>query len=114
MRFTCLFALLFLSGCASTHNPATASSSGPTLYLDCMKNVCAKSAGNLTGRGHLVVEKNPTDGFVRAVTLGNATVIPSQVYSYSSNSVNPYKVDNIVMDNHEIASCTTTFWSGAK
>lgn len=114
MRFIPLFSLLFLSGCASPHHPSKVCTSGSTLYLDCMKDTSSKSAGNLLGRGYLVVDKKPTEGFVRALSVGPASVMPSQTYFFPSNSVNPYKVDNIVMGNHEIASCTTTFWSGGK
>jgi hypothetical protein len=71
-----------------------------------MKDTSSKSAGNLLGRGFWSWTKNQR----KALSVGPASVMPSQTYFFPSNSVNPYKVDNIVMGNHEIASCTTTFW----
>jgi hypothetical protein len=79
-----------------------------------MKDVSSKSAANLWSRGCLVVDKNSMGGYVRALTLGKASYTPSQTYFFPSNTVNPFKVDNIVMGTHEIASCTTTFWSGPR
>jgi hypothetical protein len=57
------------------------------------------------------MERKALDGYVRAFTLGSPPVIPSFTDAFPPETVNPYKVDNIVMDGHHVISCVTTFWA---
>jgi hypothetical protein len=51
---------------------------------------------------------------VRAFSLGFPSVSTNMVSAFPSESINPYKVDNVITDNHHVISSVTSFWSGSK
>lgn len=109
-----LLPVLFLVGCNATRTYKGGNSVGVTLYEERMKAVTCKSADNLRASGCLVMERNSPKGYVRAFSLGFPSVSTNMVSAFPSESINPYKVDNVITDNHHVISSVTSFWSGSK
>jgi hypothetical protein len=109
-----LLPVLFLVGCNATTPKKGYNSGGVTLYEERMKGVTCKSADNLRRNGYWVMERNSPKGYVRAFSIGFPSVSTNMICSFPSESINPYKVDNVIIDNHHVISSVTSFWSGCK
>lgn len=109
-----LLPVLFLVGCNATSPKTAENSRGVTLYEERMKGVTCKSADNLRRNGYWVMERNSPKGYVRAFSIGFPSVTTNMICAFPSDTINPYKVDHVITDNHHVISSVTSFWSGCK